>query len=447
MSTRLFGTDGVRGVANSEVTPEIAYKMGKAATQYFGSKHEGKPLVLIGRDTRLSGSMLEAAIAAGVCSAGGDALSLGIVPTPAVAYLAQKMGADAGVVISASHNPFADNGIKYFAGDGYKLADSVEDELEELINNYRNLPYPTAEKVGVYSVNTNLIEQYIGYIVGTADVRLKGLKVVLDCSNGASYLVAPEVLRELGADVIVINDKPNGININDKCGSTHLESLKLAVIEHKADVGIANDGDADRCLAVDEQGNVVDGDRIMLICALDLKQRGLLPDNAIVTTVMSNLGMKKAFLKAGGKIEVTPVGDRYVLERMLEKKYVIGGEQSGHLIFGNHSTTGDGVLTAVQLLCVLKKSGKKMSELAALMVEYPQILKNLRVNSRTGWQNNAAIAEAIAAAEKELGDDGRVLVRASGTEPLIRVMAEGPDKKRLNELVDNIVEVITKENV
>ncbi|MEI6287147.1 MAG: phosphoglucosamine mutase [Bacillota bacterium] len=444
---RLFGTDGVRGVANSEVTPEIAYKMGKAATQYFGAKHDGRPLVLIGRDTRLSGSMLEAALAAGICSAGGDALSLGVVPTPAVAYLAQKMGADAGVVISASHNPYGDNGIKYFAGDGYKLADSVEDELEELINNYRDLPYPTGEKVGTFSTNTGLIEQYIGYVVGTASVRLKGLKVVMDCSNGASYMVAPEVLRQLGAKVIVIHDRPNGININDNCGSTHMESLRLAVIANNADIGIANDGDADRCLAVDELGNIIDGDRIMLICALDLMKQGKLPDNAIVTTVMSNLGMKKAFTNAGGKLEITPVGDRYVLERMVEKNIIIGGEQSGHLIFANHSTTGDGVLTAVQLLCVLKRSGKKMSELAALMVQYPQILKNLRVKSRTGWQDNLAIKAAIESAETELGDDGRVLVRASGTEPLIRVMAEGPDEERLRELIDYIIAVIIKEKV
>ena len=323
----------------------------------------------------------------------------------------------------------------------------MEDELEALINDYKNLPYPTGAAIGEYITSTSLVEQYIGYVVGTADIRLNGLKVVVDCANGAAFMVAPEVFRQLGAEVVVLSDRPDGVNINDNCGSTHLEALQAAVLQHSAHIGIANDGDADRCLAVDETGSVINGDRIMLIIGLSLMREGKLKDNTIVATVMSNLGMKKAFQSAGGKLEITPVGDRYVLEKMLEKGYTIGGEQSGHVIFTNHSTTGDGVLSALQLLCTLKKSGKLMSELAATMIEYPQILKNLRVKSRTGWQDNAAIAAAITAVEKELGDDGRVLVRASGTEPLIRVMAEGPDEKRLEEMIDSIVNVIESEQV
>lgn len=442
---KFFGTDGVRGVANQELTPELAFKLGWAATTYFGRDHE-KPVIVIGRDTRVSGQMLEAALAAGICSAGGQAILLCVVPTPAVAYLARKLNAQAGVVISASHNPYPDNGIKFFAGNGYKLSDAVEEELEQLVLDYNeDMKRITGEKIGTIAYHHDLVKHYIDYLVGTIDIDLKGLKLVVDCANGASYEVAPVVYKRLGAEVIVINNKPTGININDKCGSTHMEQLQQTVLEQKADFGIAHDGDADRCLVVDEKGQIVDGDQMMVICAIDRLEENKLKDNTLVATVMSNIGLYQAIKKAGGKVEVAAVGDRYVLEAMLEKSFVLGGEQSGHVIFAEHSTTGDGVLTALQVMAALKKSGKTMSELAGVMTCYPQLLVNVRVEGKEGWDQNEAILSAIKQGEKELGDDGRILVRPSGTEQLIRVMAEGPDQSVLERIVNDIAKIVKKE--
>ncbi len=442
---KLFGTDGVRGVANTELTPELAFRLGRTATYWFGRDYR-RPLFLIGRDTRISGEMLEAALAAGICSAGGEAILCGVVPTPAVAYLARKHGAQAGVVISASHNPFPDNGIKFFAGSGYKLPDATEDELEKLVLADRDeLPRPTAEHVGVIRHRHDLLKEYIDFVISTVDTSFKGLKVVVDCANGAAYEAAPTVLRRLGAEVVVMNNAPTGVNINRDAGSTHLEGLQQQVVAEGADLGIAHDGDADRCLAVDEKGEVVDGDQMMVICAQELIRQGKLADKALVATVMSNLGLHQAMRKAGGKVVVTPVGDRYVLEAMLTHGYGLGGEQSGHIIFSEHCTTGDGLVTALQLIAARVRSGRKLSELAALMTRFPQVLVNVRVKSKEGWQENSAIVAAIAAASEALGEDGRVLVRPSGTEPLIRVMAEGPSQAELETLVERVAAVISKE--
>ena len=442
--SRLFGTDGVRGVANSVLTPELAFKLGRAVTKYFAK--EGKPEILIGRDTRLSGKMLESALAAGICSAGGDACLVGVMPTPAIAYLTSKKQATVGVVISASHNPFMDNGIKFFSSTGHKLPDTVEDAIEEIINNdcdYANRPI--GEQVGIIDVDFNLAQEYVEHVVGTLDCDFRGIKVVLDCANGAGYEVAPVILRSLGAEVITIFNEPNGININENCGSTHLENLKRAVLEYKADIGIANDGDADRCLIVDEQGQEVDGDQIMLICALELMKIGKLKDNVLVTTVMSNIGLHRAMKEHGGRCEVTPVGDRYVLEKMLEAGYLLGGEQSGHVIFSDYATTGDGIVTATQVIRSMVKNNQPVSQLAKLMVRYPQILVNAKVKSKQGWQENPTILQEIAKAEQEIGENGRILVRASGTENLIRVMAEGENQEQLDCLAHKIAEVIIAE--
>lgn len=444
---RLFGTDGVRGLANKELTPELAFRLGWAATNYFGEETHSQPVIIIGRDTRISGQMLEAALAAGICSAGGKAILAGMIPTPAVAYLTRKYKAQAGAVISASHNPFPDNGIKFFAGTGYKLPDAVEDKLEELVSiaAQEQMVRPTGETVGTIEHAHHLIQDYIEYVLETVEQDFRGLKVVVDCANGAAYEAAPALLTKLGANVIVLNDKPNGININHDCGSTHLKQLQQAVIEHKADIGIAHDGDADRCLAVDENGKVVDGDQMMVICALNLLKDNHLAKNTLVATVMSNIGLHQAIKKAGGKVDVTPVGDRYVLESMLEHGYVLGGEQSGHIIFSQYSTTGDGLITALQLVSAVKKSGKKLSELAGLMTIYPQLLVNVRVKTKDGWEENQTIKEAIAKGDDELGESGRILVRPSGTEPLIRVMAEGPNMPDLERIVNTIAEVVRKE--
>lgn len=441
----LFGTDGVRGVANSELTPELAFRLGRAATYLFGSEYR-RPVIIIGRDTRISGAMLESALAAGICSAGGQAVILGVIPTPGVAYLVHKLNAQAGVVISASHNPYPDNGIKFFSRSGYKLPDAVEEELERLVLEPEDkLPRPVKDHVGTIEYRHKLVNDYIDYAARTVAGDFAGMKIVVDCANGAAYEVAPAVLRRMGAEVIVLNNTPTGVNINLNCGSTHLEGLQKAVIEHKADLGIGHDGDADRCLAVDELGNIVDGDQILVICALELLKAGKLTANTLVTTVMSNIGLHQAVKKAGGALVVTPVGDRYVLEAMLKSGYALGGEQSGHIIFSEYCTTGDGVITALQLISAVAKTGRKLSELAALMTRYPQVLFNVRIKSKDGWDKNSVITAAIKAAEAELGESGRVLVRASGTEPLIRVMAEGPSLSRLERLVEQIAITIRKE--
>ena len=445
---RLFGTDGVRGEANVTLLPEMAYRLGRAVTIYFGKESEEQPLIIIGRDTRISGEMFESALTAGICSAGGRAMLVGIIPTPAIAYLARKHKAKAGIVISASHNPFHDNGIKFFGGDGYKLPDAVEDELEAIVHQLEtddNYPRPTAEHIGHIEYRTDLLNQYMEFVLSTCKERFDGVKVVLDCANGAAYEAMPKILRRLGANVKVIHALPNGTNINDGCGSTHLESLQKAVLENGADFGIAHDGDADRCLCVDERGQVIDGDHILVMCAMDMMKEGKLPYNTVVTTVMANIGFHQAIKKAGGRAEITKVGDRYVLENMLKNGYKIGGEQSGHIIFTDYSTTGDGLITALQVLSSLKRSGRKASDLTALMTTYPQLLVNVKVATKEGWETNEAIKEAIAEGDKELGENGRILVRPSGTEPLIRVMAEGPDQEQLDRICHAIADVVKKE--
>lgn len=445
---RLFGTDGVRGEANVTLLPEMAYRLGRAATIYFGKESEEQPLIIIGRDTRISGEMFESALTAGICSAGGRAMLAGIIPTPAIAYLARKHKAKAGIVISASHNPFHDNGIKFFGGDGYKLPDSVEDELEAIVHQLEtddNYPRPTAEHIGHIEYCTDLLNQYMEFVISTCKERFEGVKVVLDCANGAAYEAMPKILRHLGATVKVIHALPNGTNINDGCGSTHLESLQKAVLENGADFGIAHDGDADRCLCVDEKGQIIDGDHILVMCAMDMMKDGKLPYNTVVTTVMANIGFHQAIKKAGGRAEITKVGDRYVLENMLKNGYKIGGEQSGHIIFTDFSTTGDGLITALQVLSSLKRSGRKASDLTALMTTYPQLLVNVKVATKEGWETNEAIKKAIAAGDEELGENGRILVRPSGTEPLLRVMAEGPDQEQLDRICHAIADVVKKE--
>ncbi len=449
--SRMFGTDGVRGKANLELTPELAYKLGRAAAIYFAKKadkSEEPCKIYIGRDTRLSGGMYEAALSAGICSAGGQAVLLGVLPTPAVAYLARTHKAEAGIVISASHNPFYDNGIKFFGGDGYKLPDAVEDEIEALVHQIESnddLYRPTDAAIGTISYRHDLLNEYVNFVAKTTDIELEGMKIVLDCANGAAYEVMPKILRRLGADVIVIHDKPNGININDNCGSTHLDSLKKAVVEYKADIGIAHDGDADRCLCIDEKGQFIDGDHMIAACAIYMMGKGTLKNNTVVTTVMANIGFHKAIKENGGRTEITAVGDRYVLENMLANNYNLGGEQSGHIIFTDFSTTGDGPITALQVLSYLKRTRRKASAITNIMTSYPQLLVNVKVATKDGWEENAKIKASIVEGENRLGENGRILVRPSGTEPLIRVMAEGPDQQELEEICNKIADVVKAE--
>ena len=442
---RLFGTDGVRGIANGYLNAELAYKLGRAAALYFGREVKS-PTIIIGRDTRLSGTMLESALAAGICSAGGNAHMLGVIPTPAVSYLTEKMDANAGVVISASHNPFDDNGIKFFANSGFKLPDAVEDEIEAIVR--QPIDYDTTltgSSVGRVIPEPDMGEKYIRHIVSCADNKLNGLKVVMDCANGANSRVAPTILRMLGAEVIPIFNEPNGININNGCGSTHLDALRMKVVEYGANVGIANDGDADRCLAVDEKGQDLDGDQIMMILGQELMRRKKLKDNMLVVTVMSNIGLHKAFHDIGGQTCKTKVGDRYVLEEMLKHGYGLGGEQSGHIIFSEFAKTGDGILTAVQLLCTMVRNNQRLSEMAKLMTRYPQTLVNVRVKDKNGWEENEAIKAIVQKYTEQMGDNGQILVRASGTEPLIRIMAEGPNQLELESIAEDIAKVVRAE--
>ncbi|MBR6014235.1 MAG: phosphoglucosamine mutase [Selenomonadaceae bacterium] len=445
--SRLFGTDGVRGEANSGLKPELAYRLGRAATLYFGKRSEDKPKILIGRDTRISGEMLEAALKAGICSAGGRAISAGIIPTPGVAYLVKEISAAAGVVISASHNPFYDNGIKFFGGDGYKLPDAVEDEIEKIVREIGtedNFSRPLGAKIGDIENRHDLIKKYIDFVTATTSEKFDGMKIVLDCANGAAYEAMPAVLKNLGAEVTLMSANPNGININDDCGSTHIENLRLEVLRHKADIGIAHDGDADRCLCIDNHGDLIDGDHILVMCAKLMMDAGNLPNNTVVTTVMANIGFGQALESFGGKFEVTAVGDRYVLENMRKNGYKIGGEQSGHIIFSDYSTTGDGLITALQVLTAMKKTGKTSHELNKMMTTFPQVLINVKVQNKTACENSEDVKRAIAEGEEELGTSGRILVRASGTEPLVRVMAEGPNKIQLERICNKIASEIEK---
>lgn len=445
--SRLFGTDGVRGEANINLQPELAYRLGRAATLYFGKRSEDKPKILIGRDTRISGEMFEAALTAGICSAGGRAVLAGIIPTPAVAYLVKKIDAAAGIVISASHNPFYDNGIKFFGGDGYKLPDAVEDEIENIVKEIESddkFARPTGAKIGDVELRHDLLKDYIDFVISTTSERFDGMKIALDCANGAAYEAMPAVLKKLGAEVILMGDKPNGININDDCGSTHIENLRLEVLRKKADIGIAHDGDADRCLCIDEQGNLIDGDHILIMCAKLMMDVDALPQNTVVTTVMANIGFRQAIESLGGRYEITAVGDRYVLENMKANGYKLGGEQSGHIIFTDYSTTGDGLITALQVLTAMKKSKKSAAELNKMMITFPQVLINIRVKDKDAYKNSDAVQRAITEGETELGSGGRILVRASGTEPLIRVMAEGSNKIQLDKICNKIAAEIEK---
>jgi len=442
---RLFGTDGVRGVANKELTAGLAYKLGQAGAYVLTGELKHTPKIIVGMDTRISGDMLEAALVAGICSVGAEAVCLGIMPTPAIAYLTRLYNADAGVVISASHNPFEFNGIKFFNNQGYKLPDEIEDKIEAIIlDNAVELPSPVGSELGRKSLSESALDDYVAFLKKTIDVDLKGLKIAIDCANGASYEVAPYTLFELGAEVTVINNEPDGLNINKDCGSTHMKQLQEKVVEIGADIGLAFDGDADRMLAVDEKGNVIDGDQIMAVIGLDLKNKGKLSKDTIVATVMSNMGFDIMGKKEGLNIAKTKVGDRYVLEEMLAKGYILGGEQSGHVIFLEHNTTGDGMVTGLQLLQVLKTSGKKVSELASVMQILPQVLKNAKVSNdkKHSYLEDEVIAKACKELEEEFHGEGRVLIRPSGTEPLVRVMIEGKDQDFITKKAVDLVKVI-----
>lgn len=437
---RLFGTDGVRGEANRELTPELAFRLGKAGA-YVLSKGHDKAKIIIGKDTRISGDMLEAALTAGICSMGADVLRVGILPTPGIAYLTRTMGASAGVVISASHNPYQDNGIKFFAGTGFKLPDELEDEIESTLGMLDSLDLPSGCGIGRIIDVENAAEHYAEFLKDTV-TRLDGIKVVLDCANGAASQIGPKLLAELGADVIPLFNQPDGVNINVNCGSTHPEALAREVLEHGADIGLACDGDADRLIAVDENANIVDGDVIMVICALALKEKGQLADDSLTVTVMSNMGLHKALRSSGIKVYETKVGDRYVMEKLLETGAVLGGEQSGHIIFLEHNTTGDGLLSGLKLLSVMKDKDAKLSELSAQMQKFPQVLLNSRVNDKDKVMNDDKVNSKIEAVQNYLGEDGRILVRPSGTESLIRVMLEGPDQDELQRLAEEVMEVV-----
>lgn len=444
---RLFGTDGVRGIANSELTAMLAFKLGKAGT-YVLNKEEERPVVLIGQDTRISGDMLVDALSAGVLSMGGNVIKVGILPTPAIAYLVRYFKADAGIVISASHNPFEHNGIKFFNSEGFKLDDDLEEEIEDIIARDLDISaHITGSKLGrVIEQAEDALSLYSEFLKSTITADIKGMEIAVDCANGAAYRVAEKVLTELGATLHVIHNVPDGININHNCGSTYPESLQTLVKKTGAQVGLAFDGDADRLISVDEKGQVVDGDRTLFICAKMLKETDSLVDNRVTTTVMSNIGFHKAAEALGLSVDVTQVGDRYVLEHMLKTGCVIGGEQSGHIIFRNHTTTGDGVLSALQLLQAMQMSQKPLSELASEVVLYPQVLKNAKVKNenKRRFEKDKDIADAIKVVEDKLKGDGRVLIRPSGTEPLVRVMIEGQKQEEIILLAENLAQLITR---
>ncbi|MGC2871956.1 phosphoglucosamine mutase [Ihubacter sp. mB4P-1] len=445
---RLFGTDGVRGIANAELTPELAFNLGKAGA-FALSKENQRPVIVIGKDTRISGDMLENALTAGILAVGGNVIKVGVIPTPAVAYLVKYYNADAGIVISASHNPFEYNGIKFFSGDGYKLDDDLEERIEDMI--MRGIDpnsHMTGEKLGrCLDAEGEAADIYCKFLLSTIDIRLEGMKIVLDCANGASYRTAPAVYRDLGAEVITIGCDPDGMNINDHIGSTHPEKLQQKVVEEKADLGLAYDGDADRLIVVDEKGLIIDGDKTICICAKMLKDAGQLAENKVTATVMSNIGFHKYVKEIlGAEVEVTGVGDRYVLESMRKTGCVIGGEQSGHIIFLNYTTTGDGTLSSLQFVKAVKASGKKPSELSAEIEIFPQVLVNASVanDKKNAYKDDEEVQTAIRAIEEETAGSGRVLIRPSGTEPLVRVMIEGSDIERIHQLAQELADLISK---
>ncbi len=445
---RLFGTDGVRGIANQELTCDLAFKLGQAGAAVLASNVR-RPTILIGRDTRISGKMLEAAMMAGICSVGARAMLVGVLPTPVIAYLTRFYEADAGVVISASHNTMEYNGIKFFDRNGYKLPDALEDKIEEILRGDSPLPFalPTGVSVGrVIHNETNAQRQYIEFVKATTQVRLDGLRVVLDCAHGAASSVAPLAIQELGAEVAAYYHEPDGTNINEYCGSTYPTRLQDMVSELGADIGLAFDGDADRLIAVDRRGQIVDGDKIMAVCALHLKKQSRLNKATLVGTVMSNMGLEIAMKKHGIQLVKTKVGDRYVLESMLENGYNLGGEQSGHVIFLDHNSTGDGIVTAVQLLTVMAETKQSLAQLASVMQVLPQALVGAKVpnDRRDACLAHADVQAAIARIEKKYAGTGRLLIRPSGTEPVIRVMIEGPDQREIDQDVYELSTLIER---
>lgn len=444
---RLFGTDGVRGIANKELDSLLAFNLGRIGAYVLTEETHHKPRIAVGKDTRISGDMLESALVAGICSMGAEAVVLGVQPTPAVAYLTRHLGLDAGVVISASHNPFEYNGIKFFDSNGYKLSDELEDKIEALLKNPENgIANPTGAEIGKKVEIDNAVHAYIDFLKKTIDTNMRGLKIAVDCANGASYIAAPSVLADLGAEVVIINNKPDGKNINVKCGSTHPEELQKRVVESGAHIGLAFDGDADRLIAVDNRGQIVNGDHMLAIFAKYFKEKGTLKNDAVVGTVMSNMGLEIALRREKCRLIKAKVGDRYVLEEMMNNGYNIGGEQSGHIIFLDHNTTGDGLLTALQLLSIIKETGKKLSDLASIMTELPQVLVNARVkNQNKGkYMEDEEIVLMIEELESKLKDKGRVLIRPSGTEPLVRVMLEGENEAELKEAAVKLANLIER---
>jgi phosphoglucosamine mutase len=442
---KYFGTDGVRGVANTELTPELAFKLGRFGG-YVLTKETEKPKILIGRDTRISGHMLEGALVAGLLSIGAEVMRLGVISTPGVAFLTKALGAQAGVMISASHNPVGDNGIKFFGSDGFKLSDDQENEIEALLDQENDgLPRPIGADLGQVSDYFEGSQKYLQFLKQTIDEDFSGLHIALDCAHGAVSSIAPHLFADLEADITTIGSSPNGININDGVGSTHPGKLASLVIEKGADLGLAFDGDGDRLIAADEHGNIVDGDQIMFICAKYFSKEGRLRNNTVVSTIMSNLGFYKGLQESGVDSVQTAVGDRYVMEKMRHGNYNLGGEQSGHIIFLDYSTTGDGLLSAIQLVNIMKATNKSLSELASEMKKFPQYLENVKVSDRTKVQNNERISKAIQDVEEEMNGNGRVLVRPSGTEPLVRVMVEAPTEELCKEYVNKIKEVVQEE--
>lgn len=443
---RLFGTDGARGVANKELTCELAMNIGRAAAMVLTDSTNRHPKILIGKDTRLSSNMLEGALVAGLCSVGADVVSLGYIPTPAVAFLVGKYKADAGIMISASHNPCEFNGIKIFSGDGYKLPDALEERIEAIVlDNEKSYPNPIGEELGHYEIADNATKDYIEHVKNTVPFALTGMNIAIDCANGSASTTAEKLFTDLGANVTMLHNSPNGININDNCGSTHMEDLMEYVKSHnKIEAGVAFDGDADRCLAVDSNGNLVDGDYIMAIIALDMKSRGKLRNNTVVGTIMTNMGFIRMCDENNINFIATKVGDRYVLEEMLLEEYNFGGEQSGHLILLDFATTGDGELTAAHLLSILKRRQAKLDSLATLMTRYPQTIVNVKVSpeGKLKFYTDNEIKKVTEQYKQELGKTGRVVVRVSGTEPLIRVMVECEDKSKLNPIANSIAKVI-----
>ena len=442
---RLFGTDGVRGVANSELTCEMAMNIGRAAAMVLTDDDRRHPRILIGKDTRKSSDMLEAAITAGLCSVGANVIQLGVVPTPAVAFLVGKYKADAGIVLTASHNPCEFNGIKIFSGDGYKLPDALEEQIEAIVLDHVDTPpTPVGGDLGTVTTAPNVVRDYVDHVKCTVPFSLDGLRIAIDCANGASSRTAETLFTELGAECHMLANEPNGVNVNDNCGSTHMEGLMAYVKEHGLDAGVAFDGDADRCLAVDETGNLVDGDFVMAICAADMKSRGKLAKSTVVGTIMTNMGFNRFCDENGMKFSATKVGDRYVLEEMLLEGYNFGGEQSGHVIFLDFATTGDGQMTAAQLLSIMRRRQAKLSSLATIMQRYPQVMVNVTTSpeGKLRFYTDTEVKESIEKAKAALGNTGRIIVRPSGTEPLLRVMVEGENEEQISDLANQVADVL-----